>query len=46
MLLQEGGNTMLAETQTNGALALEQKDRVIIIPAQDEITARKLGGGA
>ena len=42
MLLQEGGNTMLTETQTNGALALEQKDRVIIIPAQDEITARKL----
>ena len=33
---------MLTETQTNGALALEQKDRVIIIPAQDEITARKL----
>ena len=27
---------MLTETQTNGALALEQKDRVIIIPAQDE----------
>ena len=33
---------MLTETQTNGALALEQKNRVIIIPAQDEITARKL----
>ena len=33
---------MATETQTNGTLALEQKNRVIIIPAQDEITARKL----
>ena len=33
---------MAKEIQTNGTLALEQKNRVIIIPAQDEITARKL----
>ena len=33
---------MATETQTNGTLALEQKNRVIIIPAQDEITVRKL----
>ena len=33
---------MATQAQTNGTLALEQKNRVIIIPAQDEITARKL----
>ena len=33
---------MATEMQTNGTLALEQKNRVIIIPAQDEIVARKL----
>lgn len=33
---------MKKEPQTNGNLALEQSSRVIIIPAQDEITARKL----
>ena len=33
---------MKKEPQTNGNLALEQQNRVIIIPAQDEITARKL----
>ena len=33
---------MATQAQTNGTLALEQKNRVIIIPAQDEIIARKL----
>ena len=33
---------MATQAQTNGTLALEQKNRVIIIPAQDEIVARKL----
>ena len=33
---------MATEIQTNGTLALERKNRVIIIPAQDEIVARKL----
>lgn len=32
---------MATQAQTNGTLALEQKNRVIIIPAQDEIVARK-----
>lgn len=33
---------MATQAQTNGTLALEQKNRVIITPAQDEITIRKL----
>ena len=33
---------MATQAQTNGTLALEQKNRVIIIPAHDEIVARKL----
>ena len=33
---------MATQAQTNGTLALEQKNRVIIIPAQDKIIARKL----
>ena len=39
MLLQGGAN--VAKKQTNGNLALEQQ-RVIVIPAHDEIIARKL----
>ena len=39
MLLQGGEN--VAKKQTNGNLALEQQ-RVIVIPAHDEIVARKL----
>lgn len=33
---------MAKKLQTSGNLALEQKSRVIVIPAQDEIIARKL----
>lgn len=33
---------MAKKPQTSGNLALEQKNRVIVIPAQDEIIARKL----
>ena len=33
---------MAKKPQTSGNLALEQKSRVIVIPAQDEIIARKL----
>ena len=40
MLLQREVNGM-AKKQTNGNLALEQQ-RVIVIPAHDEIVARKL----
>ena len=39
MLLQGGEN--VAKKQTDGNLALEQQ-RVIVIPAHDEIVARKL----
>lgn len=40
MLLQREVNSM-AKKQTDGNLALEQQ-RVIVIPAHDEIVARKL----